>query len=210
MIELIIIGGGGHAKSLLAVLHKLGRYTVVGYTDREDRGSILGTKYLGGDDVLNEYRRVHQECQLVLGIGSVGISKARLELLHRLRDEGFQFPAIVSPQAVLNADVENSAGTVIFDGAVVNTCVTIGECAIINTNSTVEHDCRIGNNVHVSPGATVCGDVFIGDHTFIGAGATIIHGVKIGAQCIIGAGATVIHDCLEIGTYVGTPARRLL
>ncbi len=46
MTEVVIIGGGGHAKVLVALIHKLG-WSVVGYTDGEDRGAILGVECLG-------------------------------------------------------------------------------------------------------------------------------------------------------------------
>jgi len=33
----------------------------------------------------------------------------------------------------------------------------IGEYSIINTNSTIEHDCKIGDYVHIAPGVTMSG-----------------------------------------------------
>ena len=105
----------------------------------------------------------------------------------------------------MNGEVELGAGTVVFDGAVVNPGVATGPICIVNTNATVEHDCRLGTNVHIGPGATVSGGVRIGDHTFVGAGAVIIHGVRIVAGCLIGAGAVVTDDLTEPGTYVGLP-----
>ena len=204
MTKLIVIGGGGHAKSLIAVVRKLGTHDLIGYTDKKDRGLLMCVPYLGDDVVLSE----HTDCQLALGVGSLGTSEARLRILYRFRDDGFEFPTIISPQSVVSSEVEIGVGTVVFDGAVINTGTLIGEGSIINSNCTVEHDARIGKNVHVCPGATICGDVTIGDHSFVGAGATIIQGRTICAECTIGAGATVVHDCLDAGTYLGTPARR--
>jgi acetyltransferase-like isoleucine patch superfamily enzyme len=96
-----------------------------------------------------------------------------------------------------------------MDGAVINGGATLGRGAIVNTNSTVEHDVVLADWVHVAPGATLCGGVTVGSFSMIGAGATVIEGTKIGSSCVVGAGATVIDDIVEPGVYVGSPARRI-
>ncbi len=148
-------------------------------------------------------------CQAVLGTGKIDASPYRMELQRTIQPLGYRFPAITSPQAVVNEEVDLGAGTVVLDGVVVNSGTVVGGWSILNTNSTVEHDCRIGENVHVAPGATVSGGVTIGDNTMVGAGATVIQGITIGGDCVVGAGATVIRDLLTPGTYVGTPAKRI-
>ena len=47
MDEIVVIGGGGHAKVVVSILRKLGRYRILGYTDVQDRGSLLETPYPG-------------------------------------------------------------------------------------------------------------------------------------------------------------------
>ena len=91
----------------------------------------------------------------------------------------------------------------------VNSGTVAGGLCILNTNSTVEHDCRLGDNVHVAPGATVSGGVTIADDCMIGAGSTIIQGVTVCPSCLIGAGSIVIKDLDIAGVYVGNPARRV-
>ena len=81
--------------------------------------------------------------------------------------------------------------------------------SIINTNSTVEHDCVIGDNVHVAPGVTLSGGVRIGDNCVIGTGASVVQYVSISEGCLIGAGATVPRDIREPGIYVGNPVRKI-
>ena len=50
--------------------------------------------------------------------------------------------------------------------------------AIVNTNSTIEHDVVLEDWVHVAPGATISGGVTVGRFSMIGAGATIIEGKR--------------------------------
>ena len=208
MAEIVVIGGGGHAKVLMSLLKKPG-WKILGYTDERDRGAILGALYLGGDAVLPGLLSAHQHCSGVIGLGKIDASAARVGLHRELCALGFDSPVVVSPCAVLNEEVELGAGTAVFDGAVVNSGTVAGSICILNTNSTVEHDCRLGDNVHVAPGATVCGSVVIGNDCMIGAGATIAQGVAVCAGSLIGAGAIVVADIDIPGVYVGNPARRI-
>lgn len=207
--RIVVIGGGGHAKVLISVLKKCS-YHVVGYTDSHDRGNILGAKYLGSDGILKEIAKRKSRPEAIIGIGKVNSSVSRLKMQRDVRNLGFRVPVIYSPRAIVNEDVVLGEGTVIFDGAVVNSGTRIGDACIINTNSTVEHDCRIGDDVHVGPGAAVSGGVEIGQHCMIGVGACIRHGVTIASKVLIGAGATVTGNLEGAGTYVGTPARKVL
>ena len=208
MPEVVVIGGGGHAKVLISVLRKAD-YTVSGYTDVEDRGRILGASYLGTDEVLPELKARNIRCKAIIGIGKIDAGAIRLVLQDRFSDLGFEFPQVCSPQSIVNEAVSLGAGTAVLDGVVVNSGTLIGRACILNTNCTVEHDCRIGDNVHIAPGATVSGGVSIGHNSMIGVGANVIHSIRICDGCLIGAGATVVRDITLPGTYVGTPVKRI-
>jgi sugar O-acyltransferase (sialic acid O-acetyltransferase NeuD family) len=206
--RIVVIGGGGHAKVLISVLKRSG-HDVAGYTDREDRGLILGVPYLGDDRVLDRFVKQHPGCGAIIGMGKTDASDLRLRLQDEVGALGFGFPAIYSPRAVVNEAVTLGAGTAVFDGVVVNSGTTVGRACILNTSSIVEHDCRIGDNVHIAPGATLSGGVSIGDHCMVGVGASIVQAVSVCMGCLIGAGSTVVEDLTERGTYAGNPARRI-
>jgi sugar O-acyltransferase (sialic acid O-acetyltransferase NeuD family) len=206
--SVVVLGGGGHAKVLISVIGKL-PWTIAGYVDPRDAGPLLGVPYAGTDDELPTLLARHPGCAGAMGVGKVDASPRRARIQAEAEALGYRFPAFVSPDAVVNREVELGAGTVVFDGAIVNPGVVTGPTCVVNTGATVEHDCRLGTNVHIAPGATVSGGVTIGDHTFVGAGAVIVHGVRIAEGCVIGAGAVVTRDLAEPGTYVGIPARRI-
>ena len=205
----MVIGGGGHAKVLISILKKCS-YEVVGYTDHYDLGNILGISYLGTDSVLKEIREESGVSHAVVGIGKVDCSDTRLRIQEDVKRWGLRFPIITSPRSSVNEDVVLGEGTVVFDGAVINSGARIGKACIINSNSTVEHDCIIEDDVHIGPGAAVSGGVEIGHHCMIGVGASIRHGVTIVSGSLVGAGATVSRNIQDSGTYVGTPARKIL
>ncbi len=208
MPKVVVIGGGGHAKVAISVLKKSG-FDIVGYTDHENRGGVLGVPYLGTDDILPALRNDSSDCGIVIGVGKVNASPSRSELFAKISALGFHFPVLVSPGASINEDIQLSAGTVVFDGVVVNSGSKAGRMCILNTNSTVDHDCLVGDNVHIAPGATLSGGVTVGDNTMIGTGAVVIHSVTICAGCLVGAGSTVVKDLTTPGIYVGSPARRI-
>jgi sugar O-acyltransferase (sialic acid O-acetyltransferase NeuD family) len=206
---IVVIGGGGHAKVVLSILRKLGKYQILGYTDLRDNGMLLGADYLGSDQELTFMAAEQSRLNAVLAIGQVGLGKVREELQTRLQSLSLSFPSIVSPNAVVNDEVRVGAGVTVMDGVVINSGASIGQGAIVNTNSTVEHDVRIDDWVHIAPGVTISGGVTIGRFSMIGVGATVIEGKQIASECIVGAGATVVNDLTEPGVYVGSPARRI-
>ena len=209
MNNLIIIGGGGHAKVIAGILKKLNTYNVKGYTDIHDQGEIPGVPYLGTDDWLIDRLDEWKNCSLVIGLGMLSLNSIRKEVIERFTQYNFNFPVIVSPNAVVSEDADIEKGTVVIDGAVINPGTKIDAWGIVNTNATVDHDCTIGSHVHIAPGATICGGVHIYNNSVIGAGATIIQNITIRNDIFVGAGTTVYKDLIEPGTYIGSPLRNV-
>lgn len=209
MTEIVILGGGGHAKVVASILRKLKDYAICGYTDREDRGPLLGAPYLGTDAKLAALAHEKKELNATLAVGQIGLGAARRSIYAGLGELPMSFPAIVSPHAIINEEVEIGEAGVVMDGVVINSGARIGRGAILNSNCIVEHDTQIGDWVHVAPGVTISGGVTVGALSMIGAGAVVIEGKRIAEGCIVGAGAVVVHDLTEPGVYVGCPARRI-
>lgn len=209
MNDLVVIGGGGHAKVLISIIRKIGRYRLLGYTDLEDRGPILDVPFLGNDSELSSLAAKSGNLNLALGVGQVGLGDARRKLWEKLQGNRMIFPTLISPAAVVNEGVSIAEGAVVFDGAVVNVGACLGRGAIANTNSTIEHDVLLDDWVHVGPGSTLSGGVHVRIGSMIGAGAVVIEGKKVASGCIVGAGACVVCDLTEPGVYVGVPARRI-
>ena len=107
------------------------------------------------------------------------------------------------------AEAAEPQGTVAAPLSVVNRASRIGKSVILNTSSSVDHDCVVGDFSHVSPGARLAGGVTLGRRCWVGIGACIIEGIKIADDVVIGAGAAVVEDITEPGVYVGVPARRI-
>jgi len=207
LIDILIVGGGGHAKVLAALLKKHGDWNPIGYTDPDDNGPLLSLPYLGTDNVITSLYSERGIKHAAIGIGLVGSTEHRIGVILKVEAFGLSFPAISSPQSIVNEDVEFGDGSIIMDGAVIQPGVRIGSHSIINTGVSIDHDCTIGNHVHLAPGVTLSGEVDLGNHILVGVGASILQGLKITDYVIIGGGATVISNLESSGTYVGVPAK---
>lgn len=205
MKKLVIIGYGGHAKSVIDSIRATKIYEIVGYTDVEDKGSV-DIKYLGTDNKLKEL--FDSEIQLAFfGLGFMGESYIRARLFEFAKEIGYSFPVIIDPTAIVAEDAIIGEGTFIGKRAVVNADSRIGKNCIINTGAIIEHENIIGDYTHVAVGATLCGNATIGSQCLVGANSTILQGISIAANSIIGAGAVVLSNVAENVTVVGVPAK---
>ncbi len=209
MTDIVVIGGGGHAKVIISIIKKMNDFRIIGYTDPDNRGNILGVEYLGGDDLLRQVIKDHPFAAAVIGVGMLKNSdvRKRKQLFDLANSLGLKLPPIISPDAIVNEGVKIGDGTVVMDGAVINSGSEIGAGVILNTNCSVDHDCNISDFAHIAPGATLSGGVTVGENILVGAGATVIEYKSIADNVIIGAGSVVVEDTIESGTYFGNPAR---
>lgn len=189
-----MLGNGGHARSLVDILEREGRYEVAGYVINDDTDdSHMDYPVIGADADL---KRLFQSGikNAALGIGYLGKSDLREKLYWRLADIGFYLPCICDPSAIISKHTRIEEGTFIGKGVIINSGVQIGKMCIINTGATIEHDCTVGAFSHISVGSVLCGNVEVGEAVFIGANATVIQGKSIENKCIIGAGTTIRRD----------------
>lgn len=201
MRELILLGGGGHARSVLAALSLSGE-EVRGYTGPAPSDRDFGLAYLGGDDILDGLDAARTE--IVNGLGTIA-GRSRMHELVVAR--GLRVASVVHPRAFIDPSVQLGAGVQVLAGAIVNAGARIGDGTLINSGAIVEHDAVIGADSHVAPGALLAGDVRVGDRTHVGLGARIIQGLTIGSGATVGAGAVVLTDVPDGSTFVGVPAR---
>ena len=199
--KLVIIGAGGHG-SVIADIARLNGYDEIAFlddacTERADGYPVVGR--------VSDCSRYAKDAHFFVAIGENTI---RQKLFGILAENGASVATLIHPSAIIGENVTVGKGTAIMAGAVVNPGAIIGEGVILNTCSSVDHDCRVGDFVHIAIGAHLCGTVTVGNGCFICAGSTVINNISICGGATIGAGAVVVHDITEKGTYVGVPARR--
>ena len=197
MKQLLIIGASGHGK-VVADIAKLNGYESILFFDDNDSLKECGRyPVVGKTSDINEF-----EGDVIVAIGNASI---RERIQNSLHDRNV--PVLIHPSAVIDDTVKISEGTVVMAGTVINADAVLGRGCIVNTCSSVDHDCKIGGYVHISVGSHIAGTVNIGDRTWIGIGAVVSNNLNICSDCKIGAGAVVVKDIDIKGTYVGVPAK---
>lgn len=203
---LVLLGVGGHARSLLGLLAACGlRATGCIAPAAPAEGWPEGCPWLGDDAVLEALDP--SELALVNGLGSTGSNTLRRKVFDAAVARGFAFPPIVHPSVLRAEDVTLADGSQVLAGAILQAGVTVGENALLNTGCIVDHDCAIGAHAHLAPGVILSGGVRIGSGVHVGTGAMVIQSVSIGDGAIVGAGAVVLRDVAPGVTVVGNPAR---
>lgn len=195
MEKIILIGAGGHAKSIIDSIEQTGIYQIIGFSEKKKDESVnyRGYKIICTDDELEELYKSGVQNAFIT-IGYMGNSNLREKLYYKLKSIGFNLPSIVDNSAILAIDVQIGKGCYIAKGTILNSQTFINDLAIINTGAVIEHECYIGFNTHIAGNSTICGNVNVGNNVFVGASSTVIQGVKIGDNTIIGAASKVIHD----------------
>ncbi|WP_428260211.1 NeuD/PglB/VioB family sugar acetyltransferase [Gallibacter sp. Marseille-QA0791] len=189
MDNIILVGFGGHAKSLADSIKRGNTYNIVGYTDIEDKNESEYC-YLGTDDVLQEY--YHKGIQYaIIGLGYLGKGNTREMLYNRLKKIGYELPVIIDPSAIVSNTASLGEGTFIGKAAIINAHVKIGNAVIVNTGAIVEHECEIDDFSHIAVSTVLCGNVKIGRSSFVGANATVIQDMELRSGSIVPAGETV-------------------
>lgn len=203
---LLLIGGGGHCRSVADSILSTGTYNKIGIIDVDKNASVMGIKVVGTD---GDLQALFQDgwSHAFITIGSIGNTDLRSRLYDLVKSIGYIVPSVVDSSAVIAKDVIIREGTFIGKRVVINSRSEIGQCAILNTGAIIEHDCNIGEFVHVSPGTTICGQVSVGNGTHIGAGSVIRQSISIGAGSLIGAGSVVVKDIPENVKAYGNPCR---
>ena len=202
--KLLIIGASGHGKVVADIAIKMNKWKKIFYLDdNENLKSSMGIEVIGK---LSDVYKYIDRFDVFVAIGNNAI---REKIQEKLSNTCASIPVLIHPNAVIGAQIEFGSGSVVMAGAVINCCSKIGKGCIINTGVTLDHDNIIEDYVHISPGAHLAGTVVVGRGTWICMGSSIVNNININSNCIIGAGSLVLKDITELGTYVGTPAKKI-
>lgn len=203
MSPLILIGGGGHCKSVIEVAESAG-YSILGVLDMpEEVGKeILSTKVIGIDDDIPAYV---DKAEFVVTVGFIKNPATRIKLYNKVKEAGGKLATIVASTAYVSKYAEIGEGTVVMHNAFVNAGTKIGCNVILNTFANIEHDAVIGDHCHISTGTMVNGECKVGKNCFIGSQSVLANCVTVGDDIIMGAGSFVRKSITEKGIYSGNP-----
>lgn len=204
MKPLILIGGGGHCKSVIEAAESAG-YQILGVLDMpEEVGKeILSTKVIGTDDDIPAYV---DKAEFVITVGFIKNPTVRIKLYNRVKEVGGKLATVIASTAHVSKYATLGEGTVVLHHAFVNAAAKVGNNVILNNFVNIEHDAVIGDQCHISTGAMVNGECKVGERCFIGSQSVLANCITIGDDIIIGAGSVVRKSIFEKGIYAGNPA----
>ena len=203
--NLILVGGGGHCKSVIEVAESAG-YEIKGILDMPDevgKEVLPGHKVIGTDDEIPQYV---EECDFIITVGFIKNPALRIKLYNKVKAAGGRLATIIASTAHVSKYAELGEGTVIMHHAFVNAGAKIGDNCIINTFVNIEHDAEVGNQCHISTGTMVNGECKIGENCFIGSQSVCANCIEIASDIIVGAGSVVRKSIRVKGIYAGNPA----
>lgn len=207
--EIILIGGGGHCKSVIDVIECENKFKIAGILDiPEKKGTkVFGYSIIATDDEIETL--VKKYTYFFITLGQLKNPKLRIKIYTKIKQFGGILPVIISPRAYVSKYSKIDEGTIIMHDAIVNANSYIGKNCIINTKSLIEHDTQIDDFCHISTNATINGNCKVEQECMIGSKSVLKQGVKITSETIIGSGAVVTKNITQAGIYVGTPAKKM-
>ena len=189
MKEIILIGGGGHCKSVIDVIEQESQFVIVGIVDKSELigTDVLGYPVIGSDSELESLAKKYTYA--LVTVGQIRSSEARIKLFNLAKKLGFSLPSIISSRAYVSNHTFIGNGTVVMHDAFINAGASIGDNCIINSKALIEHDCKISNHCHISTNAIINGSVTIEEGCFIGSGAVTNNSITIKKNSFIKAGS---------------------
>ncbi len=191
MKEILLIGDGGHCKSVIDVIEQEGKFSIAGIvTDKNSKvTNVLGHKVIGDDLKLPNLSNIYKYA--LITVGQIYSSETRVRLFTLLTDLGYILPSIISPRAYVSKHARIGSGTIIMHDALVNANAIVRDNCIINSKAIIEHDSIINNHCHISTNATVNGNVVVEKGCFIGSGATTKNSIEIKKNSFFKAGTLI-------------------
>lgn len=203
MINIIIIGAGGHAAEIDEYIIYSQKLTgnknlnIIGFLDDNPLnyeryklsapliGSIKDHKILKGQDY-------------IIGIANL---KYRRLFVDRFKAAGAQFVTFIHCGAYVSPSAVIKEGSIIGPNVNIGPNVQIGNFTLINSRCSLGHDTIVGSFNFISPNVCFSGFTKIGDENLFGINSATIPGIKVGSRNKITAGM-ILDQNIENDTVV--------
>ena len=191
MKEILLIGGGGHCKSVIDVIEQEGKFQIIGIVDKPELlgVKVLGYPVIGNDSDLVDLSKKYRYA--LVTVGQIKSSSLRVRLFKLAIKVGLTMPNIISPRSYVSKHAMIGQGTVIMHDALVNANAKIGENCIINSKALIEHDAIIEDFCHIATNTVINGAAIVRQGSFVGSGVITKQGVKVEKNSFIKAGSLV-------------------
>jgi sugar O-acyltransferase (sialic acid O-acetyltransferase NeuD family) len=190
MIDVIMIGAGGHAAEIAEYIKYNQSHTgkkdfnLIGFLDDNPQNYAryqFTVPLIGG---LSNYRVIKDHFYI---IGIAGLQFRRPIVDHFIA-EGAKFVSFIHCGAYISESAKIGEGTIIGPNVNIGPNVHLGNHNLINARSSLGHDTVVGNCNIISPNVCLSGFTQVGDENLFGINSATIPGIKIGSHNKIAAG----------------------
>lgn len=187
-IRLMVVGAGGHGRSVAEAAELSAQFQVVGFLDDSlsDGEIVLGVPVLGS--VASMANHIGAAAQAIVAIGHNVI---RERLMQQLIESGFEWATVVHPQAIVSPSAVLGAGSAVMASAVVGTEASLGIGSIVNCGAVVDHHAIVEDFGHLGVNASMAGGTLLGRGAWMQAGAALGYGVKIPSGVTVSPGEVI-------------------
>jgi len=176
--RLLVVGAGGHGRSVAEAAELSGQFEVVGFLDDAlpVGKSVLNVAVLGPMDSTGHHRAVADQTIVAIGNNAV-----REKLMQQLAAAGFVHATVIHPRAIVSPSAVLSEGSAVMAGAIVGTEARLGVGSIVNCGVVVDHHAIVEDFGHLGVNASMAGGTVLGRRAWMQAGAALGYGVKVPA-----------------------------
>ena len=159
MKRLLIVGAGGHGRSVVEAALASGEFVVIGFLD-DAFPKLAQVWAIPVRGKVAEFAYFRDEADFA--IVAIGNNAIRRLVTSNLHGAGFPLARVVHQRAIVSPSAVIDEGSAIMAGAIVGTEARLGEGVIVNCAAVVDHHCRVGDFGHLGVGASMAGGSALG------------------------------------------------
>ena len=178
MTPILILGAGGHGRSVLEALQVKGRHSFYAFVDD---GTPEGTQVLGAPVVGNTQALASLCGRFPQAVVAIGDNFRREELCAQLLALDFELAVVVHPRAFVSPSAILGPGTAVMANATVGTEARLGVGTIVNSGAVVDHHAVVEDFGHLGVNAAMAGGSVLGKAAWMQAGSSLGYGVVVPA-----------------------------
>lgn len=190
-IRLLVVGAGGHGRSVAEAAVLSDQFEVVGFLDD---GLLVGTTVFNAV-VLGSIASMSQHFAATdQAIVALGNNALREKIFQQLTEASFKFATVVHPRAIVSPSASLGAGSVVMAGAIVGTEASLGVGTIVNCGAVVDHQAKVEDYGHLGVNASMAGGTVLGRNAWMQAGTAIGFGLCVSPGSILQPGVFVMKQ----------------
>jgi sugar O-acyltransferase (sialic acid O-acetyltransferase NeuD family) len=186
--SLVVVGAGGHGRSVAEIVAASDAWRFLGFVDDAAPRSAAGSSWpvIGTTGELAACRSVAE-----FAIVAIGNNAVRERLQQRLIDLGFNIASVIHRSAIIAPSARLGVGCAIMAGAVIGTEATLGDGVIVNSGAVVDHHCSVQDYAHLGTNACMAGGSALGRGAWMQAGSALGYGVQVPVGAVLNVGQNV-------------------